>query len=216
MLLSDVLGVATVACERWARWTTHKRPGPVALEGRRKAVTASVASPDASTPDGAASRDASASQSTPDVTPQPAAGIFGVTHGSVVMEIGYDDDADEALSEAVESAAGSAVVDEDYDDVVDVVLLWWRDGDGDLVDALVDAIGPLTDGGVILLLTPKPGRDGHVESEDIADAAPAAGLQVTSTINAAADWTGTRLTAPRAGSRTGKNLGAAKVKTDDE
>ena len=33
-------------------------------------------------------------------------------------------------------------VDEDTDEVVDVVLLWWRDGDGDLVDTLVDALEP--------------------------------------------------------------------------
>jgi len=184
-------------------------------------VTASAAGPDASTPSGGASQDASASQSTTSVSTassssgdgaKSSAGAFGVTYGSVVMELGYDDDADAALSESIEAAAGSAVVDDDYDDVVDVVLLWWRDGDGDLVDALVDAIGPLADGGIILLLTPKPGREGHVESEDIADAAPAAGLQVTSTINAAADWTGTRLTAPRANSRTGKNLAGPKDK----
>ena len=42
---------------------------------------------------------------------------------------------------------GVELVDEDYDeDVVDVVLMWWRDGDGDLVDALVDALTPLADG----------------------------------------------------------------------
>jgi hypothetical protein len=89
------------------------------------------------------------------------------------------------------------LVDETYDDVVDAVLLWWRDEDGDLVDALVDALGPLADNGVIWLLTPKPGRDGHVEPEDIADAAPTSGLQATSNINAAPDWQGTRLVAPK-------------------
>ena len=94
--------------------------------------------------------------------------------------------------------ARAAILDEDFDDVVDVVVLWWREDDGDLVDALVDAIGPLADHGVIWLLTPKPGRDGHVEPEDIADSAPTAGLQQTSTISAAATWQGTRLVAPRA------------------
>jgi len=34
------------------------------------------------------------------------------------------------------------------------------DGDGDLVDALVDAITLLSDSGVVWLLTPKTGRDG--------------------------------------------------------
>ena len=93
--------------------------------------------------------------------------------------------------------SGSELVDDDYDDVVDSVLLWWREDDGDLVDALVDAIAILADQGVVWLLTPKPGRDGHVESSDISDAAPTAGLQSTSTISASRDWQGTRLVAPR-------------------
>jgi hypothetical protein len=46
-------------------------------------------------------------------------------------------------------------------------------------------------------MTPKPGRDGHVEPEDIADAAPTSGLQATSAINAAPEWQGTRLVAPK-------------------
>ena len=65
------------------------------------------------------------------------------------------------------------------------------------LDALVDALGPLADSGVIWLMTPKPGRPGHVEPEDIADAAPTSGLQSTSNISAATDWQGTRLVAPK-------------------
>jgi hypothetical protein len=118
--------------------------------------------------------------------------------GLTVQEFGYDDDVDEALRSGIAEVIGAELVDEDYDDVVDVVLLWWRDDDGDLVDALVDAIGPLTDHGVVWLMTPKPGRPGHVEAEDISDAAPTAGLQQTSTISAGAQWQGTRLVAPRA------------------
>ena len=45
------------------------------------------------------------------------------------------------------------------------MLLWWRDGDGDLVDTLVDALGPLADNGVVWLLTPKAGRDGPRRAE---------------------------------------------------
>ena len=52
------------------------------------------------------------------------------------------------------------MVDDDYDEVVDAVLLWWRDGDGDLVDALVDASFSLAGGGTVWLLTPKIGRAG--------------------------------------------------------
>lgn len=123
---------------------------------------------------------------------------LGLQPGLTVQELGYDGDVDEDLRAAIQEIVGSELLDEDYDDVVDVVLMWWREDDGDLADGLVDAIGPLTDHGVIWLLTPKPGRDGHIEAEDIADAAPTAGLQQTSTISAAPNWQGTRLVAPRA------------------
>ncbi len=126
---------------------------------------------------------------------------FGLQSGLSVQEIGYDDDCDEALREAIASASGADLQSDDFDDVIDVVLLWWREDDGDLVDALVDAIGPLTDNGVVWLLTPKPGRDGHVEPSDIADGARTAGLAATSTINAAPEWQGARLVAPRSGRR---------------
>lgn len=131
----------------------------------------------------------------------PLLAALGISPGVVVWEIGVDDDADGELRDALEGAEGIELVDDDYDDVVDLVLLWWREDDGDLVDALVDAIGPLADHGVVWLLTPKPGRDGHVEAEDISDAAPTAGLQQTSTVSAGRDWQGTRLVAPRAGRR---------------
>lgn len=127
------------------------------------------------------------------------AGRLGLRAGQVVQELGYDDDCDDTLRESVEAVTGTALVDEDYDDVVDAVLLWWREGDGDLVDALVDALISLGDGGVVWLLTPKAGREGHVEPGDIGDAAPTAGLHQTSSISAAQDWSGTRLAARRSG-----------------
>jgi len=137
-----------------------------------------------------------------DADDQPSvASKLGITPGAVVQEIGYDDDCDDDLRAAVVALAESALVDEDYHDVVDVVLLWWREDDGDLVDALVDAIAILADHGTVWLFTPKPGRDGHVESSDISDAAPTAGLQATSTVSASRDWQGTRLVAPRAARR---------------
>lgn len=123
---------------------------------------------------------------------------LGLEPGQTVQEIGFDSDVDTELREGIEAVIGGELVDEDHEDVVDVVLMWWRDEDGDLVDGLVDAIGPLTDHGVVWLMTPKPGRPGHIEPEDIADAAPTAGLQQTSTISAGANWQGTRLVAPRA------------------
>ena len=123
---------------------------------------------------------------------------LGIQPGMVVQELGYDEDVDEALRTAIVERSGSELADDDADEVVDVVLLWWRDEDGDLVDALVDAIGPLADNGVVWLLTPKAGRPGHVEPSDISEAAPTAGLAQTSSISAAQDWAGARLVAPKA------------------
>jgi hypothetical protein len=127
------------------------------------------------------------------------AGRLGFQAGQVVQELGYDADCDDELRAAITAVIGSALVDEDFDDVVDAVLLWWRDDDGDLVDALVDSLVSLGDGGVVWLLTPKAGRDGHVEPGDIGDAAPTAGLHQTSSISAARDWSGTRLVTRKSG-----------------
>jgi hypothetical protein len=122
---------------------------------------------------------------------------LGVREGSVVLEIGYDDDCDEALRDSIADLIGDDFVDEDSDEVADVVLLWFREDDGDLVDALVDAIGPLADTGVVWLMTPKRGRAGHVDPSDIAEAAPTAGLSQTSTL-AVGNWSGSRLATPKA------------------
>jgi len=122
---------------------------------------------------------------------------LGIKPGHVVQEIGYDDDCDEELRSSIESVSENELVDEDYDDVVDVVLMWWRDDDGDLFDALSDALTTLADGGHIWLLTPKAGRDGHVEPSDIGEAAQTAGLSQTSSISAAREWSGTRLVTPK-------------------
>lgn len=129
------------------------------------------------------------------------AGRLGLQQGHVVQELGWDEDCDEDLRVAVEAATGTSLVDDTYDDVVDVVLLWWRDDDGDLVDALVDALTTLGSGGVIWLLTPKSGRPGHVEPSDIGEAAPTAGLSATSSVAAAPDWSGTRLVTPKSSRR---------------
>jgi len=100
------------------------------------------------------------------------AGRLGIEPGMVVQELGWDSDVDEEVRNAVEERCGDDLVDEDSDEVVDVVLLWWREGDGDLADALIGAGTPLTDSGVVWVLTPKTGRTGHVEPSEIAEAAP--------------------------------------------
>ena len=123
---------------------------------------------------------------------------LGLQPGQTVQEVGYDEDCDEELRSAVVDLTGSQLVDDDYDDVVDAVMLWWREGDGDLVDALVDALGALADGGSVWLLTPKVGTEGHVDPADISDAAPTAGLATTTSMQAAPQWSGTRLVAPKA------------------
>jgi len=123
---------------------------------------------------------------------------LGIESGQVVQVVGDDDDCDQALMDDVAARAGTELIYEDSDDVVDVVLLWWREGDGDLVDALVDSLTNLGDHGVVWLLTPKAGRQGHVEPADIDEAAPTAGLSSTRSTSAAPDWSGTRLVAPKA------------------
>ncbi|HEY7047398.1 MAG TPA: DUF3052 domain-containing protein [Jatrophihabitantaceae bacterium] len=118
---------------------------------------------------------------------------MGIVAGMVVQEVGWDSAVDEEFRNAVEELLGDDLIDEDADEIVDAVILWYREGDGDLVDALVDAISPLADNGFIWLLTPKRGRPGYVEPSDIAEAAPTAGLSQTSMATVGADWAGTRL-----------------------
>lgn len=124
---------------------------------------------------------------------------LGIEAGQVVQVVGRSDDCDKDLLDDVAARAGTQLLlSDDSDEVVDVVLLWWREGDGDLVDALVDSLTNLGDHGVVWLLTPKAGRDGHVEPSDIEEAAPTAGLSSTRSTSAAPEWSGTRLVAPKA------------------
>jgi hypothetical protein len=121
---------------------------------------------------------------------------LGIQNDQIVQELGWDTDADDAIRAEVEEVCGSELLDEDADEVIDVVLLWWREGDGDLVDRLMDAIVPLAEDGVIWVLTPKTGKPGHVQPADIAEAAPTAGLMQTSSANLG-DWSGSRLVQPK-------------------
>jgi len=128
---------------------------------------------------------------------------LGVSAGTLVQSLGEEPAggdgpaADANLLAEVARAAGEPLVPEDSDDVVDLVLLWWREDDGDLVDALVDARRNLSEAGVVWLLTPKTGRPGHVEASDVQEAVPTAGLAQTSTVSAAPSWSGIRLVAPK-------------------
>lgn len=127
---------------------------------------------------------------------QSLATRLGFKPGQVVQEFGYDDDVDQDLRDSIEDVTGEEILDEDADEIVDVVLLWWREEDGDLVDGLVDVLGSVATGSVVWVLTPKSGRTGHVEPSDIQEAAGTAGLHSTSSMSAGKDWTGTRLVQP--------------------
>ena len=122
---------------------------------------------------------------------------LGLARGDVVQEFGWDEDVDDDLRVQVEDTVDGDLVDGDYGNVVDAVLLWWRDEDGDLVDALVESLTDLASGGVIWLMTPKVGRPGAVDAADVTEAAPIAGLAVTTTAAVSRDWTATRLAAPK-------------------
>jgi hypothetical protein len=126
---------------------------------------------------------------------------MGFAAGELVLEVGYGQDCDDVLRSEIVAITGTQLLEGETTEVVDAVILWWRDGDGDLVDELMDALTYLTETGPIWVLTPKLGRDGHVESSDIQDAAPIAGLSQTSTIALAQDWAGTRLVARKVGKR---------------
>jgi hypothetical protein len=128
---------------------------------------------------------------------------MGVAEGAIIQQVGDDDDVDAELLATLLERAGTELADQDSDEVVDVVLLWWREDDGDLVDALMDARTQLDAAGSIWLLTPKAGRENHVEPSDILSAAPTAGLVQTSTMAVSKDWSGSRLVSRKA-ERPGK------------
>lgn len=138
----------------------------------------------------------------------PAATVerLGITNEQLILEVGFDEsDCDKSLRDAIIVKSGTQFLDATAQEVVDAVILWWRDGDGDLVDELVDALTYLTEDGPIWLFTPKVGRSGYVEASDIQDAAPTAGMSQTTSFPASADWSATRLVARHAGSNKKKS-----------
>lgn len=142
----------------------------------------------------------SATSGGPDGTATQKSGDrLGLKPGMVVQELGWDQDVDDALRIDIEDAIDADLVDGEYGNVVDSVILWWRDDDGDLVDTLVDSLTDLVAGGEIWLLTPKVGRPLAVDPAAIAEAAPVAGLSTTTTAGVSQDWAATRLVAPKAG-----------------
>ena len=132
--------------------------------------------------------------------PRSLAQKLGLSPGLVVQELGWDNDADDDVRATIEDAIDGEMV-EDAVEAVDLVLLWWRDEDGDLGDGLMEALTDLTDSGYIWLMTPKVGRSGYIDAADIAEAAVAAGLALTTSATISANWSATKLVRPRGARR---------------
>jgi len=174
----------------------HTTPSSVqVLRAPARVRWASVCGNDQVLPDGVTTTEGAVRtvSSTADEGASQTAARLGFTSGQVVQEFGYDDDVDDELRNSLEAVTGTELVDEEYDDVTDGAVIWFRDGDGDLTDALVDAMTVLDDGGPIWVLTPKAGRSGHVSHSDIEEAATTSGLHAMSTFSIAPDWSATRL-----------------------
>ena len=124
---------------------------------------------------------------------------LAIRPGQVVVEIGRRWDCDEGLREEVLAAPARVLAGEDYEGIADVVLLWWRTGDGNLFDALTDALIACAGQGTIWLLTPSTDQDGHVEPSDIAGAAAIARLSMAASLRAAPGWHATKLSPQAAG-----------------
>lgn len=123
-----------------------------------------------------------------------AASKLGITEGQIALELGWDEDCDSSISESIEDVLGEDFLDEETDELCDVVLLWWRAEDGDLVDGLVDATRPLGDSGRIWLMTPGAGKPGNLAPGDISESAQLAGL-VQTKAERLGEWQGSCLVA---------------------
>jgi hypothetical protein len=130
----------------------------------------------------------------------PVGARMGLASGQIIQELGWDSDVDEELRLQIEEAIDGELVEEAVE-AVDVVLLWWRAEDGDLVDGLVDSLTDLTDTGYIWLMTPKVGRPGYVDATDLAEASATAGLAQTTSAPVSAEWAATKLVRPRGARR---------------
>ncbi|MFC2266591.1 MAG: DUF3052 domain-containing protein [Peptidiphaga sp.] len=124
---------------------------------------------------------------------------LGFASGSVIQEFGYDDDVDEAVRAQIEEETGQELVDEDYRDIVDGAVAWWRDEDGDvddLADLFLDMKANLeSDVSPCWVLVPGTRSPGYVTADVIKDAAETAGLMATTSVAVGAAWMGVKLTA---------------------
>ncbi len=128
------------------------------------------------------------------------ADLLGLAPGMVVEEVGWDEDVDATLRDDIMDIIDADMVEEALEGV-DVVVLWWRDDDGDVTDGLVEAMTDLAPTGYIWLMTPKVGRAGFIEASDLAEGALTAGLSLTGSVNVSADWQATKVVRPKSSRR---------------
>ncbi|MCI1935535.1 MAG: DUF3052 domain-containing protein [Bifidobacteriaceae bacterium] len=128
-------------------------------------------------------------------TTSNAASEFDFKPEDIIQEWLWDDDVDADLRERISALTGTDLVDEDYDGVVDGVVLWWRDGDDEdeLADTIVDAEATRGEDAPFWIVTPKPGREGAASSFTIQNAAKNAGMNVASPVTVSDNWNGVRL-----------------------
>lgn len=122
---------------------------------------------------------------------------LGFLAEQIVQEFGWDGDVDDEFRFAVEDVIGSDLEDEDYTGEADAVILWWRAGDGDLTDALVDLVGVLPESGFVVALTPKDRDNGAVDPSEIDEAAATAGLHTAGSFHISSTWRANKLVAPK-------------------
>ncbi len=59
---------------------------------------------------------------------------MGFAKDDLVLEVGFDNDCDSTIRDQIMAIPGTTFLQDAASEVVDAVVLWWRDGDGDLVD----------------------------------------------------------------------------------
>ncbi|MDO5746950.1 MAG: DUF3052 domain-containing protein [Actinomycetaceae bacterium] len=126
----------------------------------------------------------------------PVVESLGFSGDMVVQEFGWDEDVDEVVREAIETACGQQMEYEDFQGVADGAIIWWRSDDGDvdaLSDLMLDAMRNLDDGGVMWVLSPKASLPDHVPPRDIEEAAKAVGQHPTTSEVVSPNWSGIRI-----------------------
>jgi Na+(H+)/acetate symporter ActP len=117
--------------------------------------------------------------------------------GMVVEELGWDEDVDDDLRQTIMELVDSDLVEES-EESVDAVLIWMRQSDGDVMDLLIDSLTDLGPAGLLWVLTPKIGRNGHVSQSDLAEGVVAAGLCLTTSASVSKDWSAHKVVRPKA------------------